>query len=358
VRLVVVPVATSGAERLADVLADAEEDQALVEAALGDPANTAYAALVDGVVVGAAVVRWRRGLTSEILYIAVAAQHRGRGLGRRLVRHLVDELSRHGPRLVVGTANSSLDNIAFYQRCGFRMDAVRRDHFGYVDPPAREFGIPMRDMIVFSHEAPEPEAWQTDEATAVDPGALAGVRFSLVPGSTRPGSSNVAVLRTIASLVPTARLYEGLAGLPALVPGDDGGGAVAALRDHLAWADVVVFCTPEYAGSLPGSLKNLLDWTVGTADLHRKPVAWINVAAPGRGDLASADLARVLGYVDAQVLEPGGLRLPAPSASVTDGTVSDPTYRRELLDAMHALGAAYSALGDQPPREAVAPGRS
>jgi len=162
-RLDVVPVDTSVAGQLAAVLADAEEDQSLVEAALRDPANQSYAAGADGVVVGAALVRWRAGLTSEIVYIAVAAEHRGQGIGRRLVEHVVHELPEHGPRIVVGTANSSLDNIAFYQRCGFRMDAVRRDHFDYVDPPAEEFGIRMQDMIVFSHEIPEPELPVNDE---------------------------------------------------------------------------------------------------------------------------------------------------------------------------------------------------
>ena len=59
---------------------------------------------------------------------------------------------------------------------------------------------------------------------------------------------------------------------------------MAGLRRQLADADAVLFCTPEYAGTLPGSLKNLLDWTVGGGELYGKPVAWINVANPGRGD--------------------------------------------------------------------------
>jgi hypothetical protein len=54
--------------------------------------------------------------------------------------------------LLVGTANSALDNIAFYQKCGFRMSAVKRDFFAYIQPPLREQGIEMRDMIVFSYE--------------------------------------------------------------------------------------------------------------------------------------------------------------------------------------------------------------
>lgn len=43
-----------------------------------------------------------------------------------------------------------------------------------------------------------------------------------------------------------------------------------------AAADAVLFCTPEYAGALPGSFKNLLDWTVGGGETYGKPAAWIN----------------------------------------------------------------------------------
>ena len=61
----------------------------------------------------------------------------------------------------------------------------------------------------------------------------------------------------------------------------------------------MLFCTPEYAGTLPGSLKNLLDWTVGGGQFYGKPVAWLNVAAPNRGLGAQETLASVLGYVGA-----------------------------------------------------------
>jgi NAD(P)H-dependent FMN reductase len=88
--------------------------------------------------------------------------------------------------------------------------------------------------------------------------------------------------------------------------GARGGGPAAGL----ARSDAVVFCTPECACTLPGSLKNAIDWLVGTGELYRNPVAWINIAAPGRGAGAEATLSTVLGYVDADVVEPG--LCPAP----------------------------------------------
>ena len=69
------------------------------------------------------------------------------------------------------------------------------------------------------------------------------------------------------------------------------------LRRQIEAADAVLFCTPEYAGNLPGSLKNLLDWTVGGGQLYGKPAAWINVAPEGRGQGAADALASVLGSV-------------------------------------------------------------
>jgi NAD(P)H-dependent FMN reductase len=55
--------------------------------------------------------------------------------------------------------------------------------------------------------------------------------------------------------------------------------------------------------TLPGSLKNAIDWLVESGQLYRKAVAWINVGAPGRGAGAEATLATVLKYVDADVIE-------------------------------------------------------
>ena len=159
------------------------------------------------------------------------------------------------------------------------------------------------------------------------------VRVLLVSGSTRSGSANTAALATAAAVAPgrvTAAVYDGLASLPAFNPdhdGDDVPQAVAELRTEIASADAVLFCTPEYAGSLPGSFKNLLDWTVGGGQLYGKPAAWINVAAPGRGQGARDTLATVLGYVGAVVVEAACRDIPVDRATVSpDGKVSDPRF--------------------------------
>ena len=162
----------------------------------------------------------------------------------------------------------------------------------------------------------------------------------LVSGSTRSASSNTAALRTIHALAGDGietTLYEGLAGLPQFNPDLDDEplpAAVAELRATIDAADAVLLCTPEYAGSLPGSLKNLLDWTVKGGQLYGKRVGSLSVAAPGRGEGAQAHLRIVLGYVAAEVVDLGE-RVTVGSADVgPDGLVADPALRHALGDVL------------------------
>ncbi len=95
---------------------------------------------------------------------------------------------------------------------------------------------------------------------------------------------------------------------------------------------------------MPGSLKNLLDWTVGGVEMTGKPAAWINVAAQGRGEGAQKSLATVLGYVSAAVIEPACQHLPpAPGAAGPDGLVADPGFRAGLSGILQIIVDALSA---------------
>ena len=170
------------------------------------------------------------------------------------------------------------------------------------------------------------------------------VRILLVSGSIRSGSTNTAALRTVTAVAPegvSAELYDGMADLPHFNPDDDHEPlhpAVADLRREIARSDAVLLCTPEYAGALPGSFKNLLDWTVGGTELYGKPAAWINVAGEGRGANAEASLATVLGYVGASVVKDACARLPlARDALGADGTVTDLTFRSALADVLEKI---------------------
>jgi NAD(P)H-dependent FMN reductase len=176
---------------------------------------------------------------------------------------------------------------------------------------------------------------------------MGSCRVLLVPGSLRVGSTNAAALRTAAVVAPsgtTTTYFDGLGGLPPYNPDDDTeplDHAVAGLRTSIAQADAVLLSTPEYAGALPGSFKNLLDWTVGGNELAGKPVAWINASYSlmGAAD-AHASLRRVLGFVSAEIVEEACVHLPVTRQLVgPDGLVADPAVRAKLAGAMGALVA-------------------
>jgi NAD(P)H-dependent FMN reductase len=174
-------------------------------------------------------------------------------------------------------------------------------------------------------------------------------RFLLVSGSLRAGSTNTALLRTAAQLATEeveCRIHDGLARLPAFNPDDDRyplPPEVAQLREAIHRADAVVFSTPEYAGALPGSLKNLLDWTIGDdhdGSIYDKPVSWLN-ASPRGADSAHRELRVVLDYAHARIIDAACVRVPITSAMIgADGLVEDETSRRTLAEAMAALNNA------------------
>ncbi|MFH8339711.1 NADPH-dependent FMN reductase [Streptomyces sp. AM6-12] len=170
----------------------------------------------------------------------------------------------------------------------------------------------------------------------------------LLSGSLRAGSVNELLLRTAQVVAADAGVravrYDGLGRLPHFNPDDDRDpltAAVAELRAAIGAADGVLICAPEYAGTLPGAFKNLLDWTVGGTEICDKPVAWVNVAAPGRGQGAEATLRTVLGYTGAAIVEAACVRVPVGHGDVgEDGLVADPEIRRRVGEVLGLLTAA------------------
>lgn len=187
----------------------------------------------------------------------------------------------------------------------------------------------------------------------------------LVSGSLREGSVNSAVVRTAAALDPDARVYTGMGELPPYSPDADRDGAelhpaVVALRRELAGAEAWLVCTPEYAGSLPGSFKNLLDWTVGGGETYGMPVAWINAsgpAAPTGGRGAHAALRAVLTWTGAAIVEPACRRVPVTREQIgDDGLIADGAVRGAIAEVLQALAAgapqAESVSADEAVRAA------
>jgi chromate reductase len=142
-----------------------------------------------------------------------------------------------------------------------------------------------------------------------------------VSGSLRAGSHNTQLLRAAAEAAPEGvevELWEGLAELPLYDQDIDAGGvppAVRKLREEWGAADAILFATPEYNGSVPGGLKNAVDWAsrpVREAALTNKTVAVTGASTGQFGAMwAQADLRKILGIAGARVV---GDELPVTRA--------------------------------------------
>ncbi len=105
-------------------------------------------------IVGVYVLIDKKDHTAELMNISVQERWQGQGIGQRLLQHATDIAMDLGYRwLDVGTGNSSLSQLRFYQRAGFRITGVVPDFFvRQYDQPIVENGIPCRDMIRLRRE--------------------------------------------------------------------------------------------------------------------------------------------------------------------------------------------------------------
>jgi chromate reductase len=180
-----------------------------------------------------------------------------------------------------------------------------------------------------------------------------------ISGSLRRDSHNTELLRAAATQLPPGvefELYEGLRHIP---PYDDDvrdsgaeAAAVTHLKERIAAADAVLFATPEYNHSIPGQLKNAMDWVsrpLADTPLKGKPVAVIGASTGMFGAVwAQAELRKVLAAIGAKVID---RELPVPMA---DEIVRD----REKLESSgtHSLivGILAELLEAASPAEAAA----
>ncbi|SEI79815.1 GNAT family N-acetyltransferase [Paenibacillus polymyxa] len=114
-----------------------------------------YVAEIDHQIVGVYVLLSTRPETIEVVNIAVSEVMQGKGIGRQLVTHAIETARIQGYKtLEIGTGNSSIGQLALYQKCGFRIVGVDLDFFvrhNYVEE-IYENGIQCRDMIRMSQD--------------------------------------------------------------------------------------------------------------------------------------------------------------------------------------------------------------
>lgn len=130
-----------------DLLLSADPSRELVSAYLAT--GECYLARLDQEIIGVFVVAQKAPDIWELMNIAVAEAHHGQGIGKTLLAEAIRIAWQHEAKtLEVGTGNSSLAQLAFYQKAGFRIVGVERDFFlRHYAEPIMENGIPCVDMV-------------------------------------------------------------------------------------------------------------------------------------------------------------------------------------------------------------------
>ena len=160
-----------------------------------------------------------------------------------------------------------------------------------------------------------------------------------ISGSLRRDSHNTRMLRGLRALLPAGvelEIFDELAAIPPYNEDDEHTWppAVARLRGAIAGADAVLVVTPEYNGSIPGQLKNALDWVsrpVGESPLAGKPAAVLGASTGLFGAVwAQAETRKVLERIGARVVQ---RELPIAQADTTlgeDGLPIHPEVRPQV----------------------------
>ncbi len=168
------------------------------------------------------------------------------------------------------------------------------------------------------------------------------LRILAISGSLRAQSSNTSLLRLAASVAPDdvfVELYDGLASLPHFNPDNDldvPPPTVLELRRLVGEADGLLFCSPEYAHGVPGSLKNALDWLVASLELPGKPVASFN-ASP-MATHAQASLLETLGVMSTRIVREACVTIPVTRGDLNaDGSITSPELGRATRDALEVF---------------------
>ena len=174
-----------------------------------------------------------------------------------------------------------------------------------------------------------------------------------ISGSLRRDSYNAKLLRAAEELLPAfveLEIWDGLKSVPPYDEDDDvqpAPPAVAALRRAVAEADAILFATPEYNSSVPGQLKNAIDWLsrpLAANPLRNKPVAVIGASTGAFGAVWSqAELRKVLAATGARVAEAELAVGHAHTRFADDGTLVDDDLRDQLREALDVLLAELPA---------------
>ena len=175
------------------------------------------------------------------------------------------------------------------------------------------------------------------------------MRILAISGSLRQGSHNTDLLRGAAAAAPDGveiELYDGLEEIPPYDADDDAPGelpvAVEQFKAALAEADGILISTPEYNSSIPGALKNALDWAsrpLAESPVRNKPVVVLSSSSGMFGGVwAAAETRKVMGALGARILE------DTVAVAKADDRLANGVGAELLVELRAAVGALAEAV--------------
>lgn len=179
------------------------------------------------------------------------------------------------------------------------------------------------------------------------------MKILAISGSTKPNSTSHQILNQIKanySKVIELDIFEGIDKLPHFNPSitdENTPKEVIEFRSKIDYADGVILCTPEYVFSIPGSLKNAIEWCVSTTVFSHKPVAMIIAAASG--EKAYESLSLIMTTIETVLPEESKLLIQGAKGKVnTNGEITDSNMLEQIETVVQSLIATIKDEDKQP----------
>lgn len=172
-------------------------------------------------------------------------------------------------------------------------------------------------------------------------------------GSMSHRSSNRGILSYIAEAfrdMLDVEVYDSIANLPHFNPDLDNSDLLSVVREfrnRIAASDGVLICTPEYVFSIPGSLKNAIEWNVSTTVFSNKPVAII--VAAGLGERAFESLSLIMTTIESRLDEGSKLLIKGVKSKVgADGDIRDEVTLEKIDGVIRSLLLSIDSQDGRP----------
>ncbi len=172
------------------------------------------------------------------------------------------------------------------------------------------------------------------------------IKVIAIAGSLRKVSTNKTLLKAAGLLAPEGMeitLYDGIGQLPHFNPDLETPDSVKAFQNQIKTADGLIISSPKYAHGVPGTLKNALDWLVGSSEMVDKPVALLSAST--RSQIAQESLVEILKTMSAHVVSEASVDFDILGQNKTKTDIArDPVLSNRLKMGLGRFKEAIEAV--------------